>query len=72
MLMEMVLDLGVLIMGLEKGETEGLSGRCAESPTSGNHDWGCRGGHGNYGGGNCRSGINSDFGNYQQQSNYSR
>ena len=30
--MEMVLDLGVLIMGLEKGETEGLSGRCAKAP----------------------------------------
>lgn len=34
--MEMVLGLGVLIMGLEKGETEGLSG--GESPTSGNHN----------------------------------
>ena len=29
--MEMVLDLGVLIMGLEKGEPEGLAGRCGES-----------------------------------------
>ena len=34
--MEMVLGLGVLIMRLEKGETEGLSG--GESPTSGNHN----------------------------------